>query len=142
MHAVLYVQAAATLFMTGLIWFVQWVHYPLFARVGSGFEAYQVEHMRRTGFVVGPPMLAEAAAAGWIALFPPPGVPRGAALAGLGLLAAIWISTWLSQVPSHRRLLQSFDETAHRRLVRSNWVRTLAWTLRSLVALWMVVQAS
>ena len=31
----LLLHAAATLFMTGLIWFVQVVHYPLFARVGE-----------------------------------------------------------------------------------------------------------
>jgi hypothetical protein len=46
--------------MTGLIWFVQVVHYPLFARVGGdGYREYQIEHMRRTGWVVGPAMLAE-----------------------------------------------------------------------------------
>ncbi len=142
MQPVLYMHAAATLFMTGLIWFVQVVHYPLFGRVGSGYEAYQAEHMRRTGLVVGPPMLLEAAAGGWIAWFPPPGVSTGLALGGLGLLFVIWISTWLAQMPNHQRLLQGFDKRAHRKLVLSNWVRTVAWTLRSFLALWMVVAAS
>ena len=32
--ALLLAQTAATLFMTGVIWIVQTVHYPLFARVG------------------------------------------------------------------------------------------------------------
>jgi hypothetical protein len=32
----LLVNAASTLFMTGVIWFVQIVHYPLFIRVGPG----------------------------------------------------------------------------------------------------------
>ena len=37
--------AAATLFMTGLIWFVQVVHYPLFAFVsGPGAAAYAARH--------------------------------------------------------------------------------------------------
>ncbi len=35
----------ATLYMTGLIWFVQIVHYPLFARVGNAeFSAYEQRH--------------------------------------------------------------------------------------------------
>ncbi len=52
------------MFMVGVIWFVQVVHYPLFSRVGdSGFAAYSGAHSRLTGFVVGPPMLVEAATA-------------------------------------------------------------------------------
>ena len=40
---------AATAAMTGLIWFVQVVHYPLFAAVGADqFVAYEVAHQRRT----------------------------------------------------------------------------------------------
>ncbi len=54
---------AATWYMTGLVWFVQLVHYPLFAGVGTqGWTAYAAAHTRRTRWVVGPPMLVEAAA--------------------------------------------------------------------------------
>ena len=36
------VHVLATWFMTGVIWFVQVVHYPLMARVGAeGFAAYE-----------------------------------------------------------------------------------------------------
>ncbi len=53
-------QYAAALFMTGLIWFVQIVHYPLFARVlrntaPDAFRAYEASHANRTSFVVFPP---------------------------------------------------------------------------------------
>ena len=85
--------------MAGLAWFVQVVHYPLFAGVGAqGFADYEREHQRRTGFVVVPAMLCEAACAGLLLLLAPrdPWV-----LAGAGLLAAIWISTFAVQVPLH-----------------------------------------
>jgi hypothetical protein len=37
--------SAATLFLVGLIWFVQVVHYPLLAQVGTGeFVAYAASH--------------------------------------------------------------------------------------------------
>lgn len=63
-EALLLVQSAATLFMTGLIWFVQVVHYPLFGSAGRDiFAGYERAHQRRTGWVVGPPMLVELATA-------------------------------------------------------------------------------
>jgi hypothetical protein len=34
-------------------------------------------------------------------------------------------------------LQKGFHETVHRRLVRTNWVRTVAWSLRGLLVLWM-----
>ena len=44
---------ASTLFMTGLIWFVQVVHYPLFSEVEPGdFLRYHAAHPRRTTRVV------------------------------------------------------------------------------------------
>ena len=57
------------------------------------------------------------------------------AVAGLALLATIWISTAAVQVPLHRRLAAGFDHRLARRLVRTNWTRTLAWTARSGLAL-------
>lgn len=128
----LLLHAAATLFMTGLIWFVQIVHYPLFAAVGrSEFAAYEREHTRRTTLVVGPVMLAEALAA--LALLA--ARPSPAAWTGLALLAVIWMSTAFLQVPQHNLLGFGFNPAAHAWLVQSNWLRTAAWTLRSLLAL-------
>ncbi len=127
--------AFATLWMVGLIWFVQIVHYPLLAQVGpQDFSTYEQAHCRRTTWVVGPPMLVEAAAAAWLAWSPPPGA-AWLAWTGLLLLAGIWASTALLQVPRHNELAQGFEEAAHRRLVTSNWIRTVAWSLRGGLAL-------
>ena len=90
MGPVLLANLAATFVMVGIIWFVQIVHYPLFARVGTtGFPAYSAAHSRLTGLVVGPPMLAEAATAVALVLGPPPGVSSWLAVSGLVLLAVI-----------------------------------------------------
>lgn len=133
---------AATLFMVGVIWFVQVVHYPLFARVGDDrFPAYSRTHARLTGLVVGPPMLVEAATAVVLALGPPPGVPVSLAWAGLVLVAAIWLSTALLQSPRHGELGRGFDPVSHRFLVASNWLRTVCWSVRGLVVVWMVAEA-
>ncbi len=62
------------------------------------------------------------------------------ALAGAVLLAIIWASTALLQVPAHSRLERGFDAHVHRRLVRTNWIRTVCWTARGVVALTMWLQ--
>ena len=90
----LLLQAFATFAMTGLIWFVQVVHYPLFRAVAEpGYAAYQDAHMRLTTLVVGPLMLLEAATALWLVHDRPGFVPPALAWTGLALLAVIWLST-------------------------------------------------
>lgn len=119
--------AGATLFMTGLIWFVQIVHYPLLRCIPpTEVATYAREHARRTGWVVGPVMLAELGLA--LAL-----AARGGLLAwtSLGLLGVIWASTAWIQVPLHRRLSAAPNPATIERLIRTNWFRTAAWTLRA-----------
>jgi hypothetical protein len=131
--AVAITQAVSTLAMTGLIWFVQIVHYPLFRRIGEDkFAAYEKEHEKRTSFVVGPLMLLEAASAVALVLLLPGGL---LAWAGVILLAIIWLSTFTLQVPQHRKLEKGFDHDAHSFLVTTNWIRTLSWSARSVMVL-------
>jgi hypothetical protein len=132
---VLAAHAFVTLFMTGLIWFVQVVHYPLFDRVGKAeFAGYERQNTRRTGWVVGGPMLLELALA-LLLVWSPGGLM---AWIGLGLLGIVWLSTAIGQMPAHLRLEQGFDAQAYRRLVRGNWIRTVCWTLRGVLAIVML----
>ena len=138
----LLIHAAATLAMFGVILIVQWVHYPLFRHVGAAdYATYQAEHMRRITWIVAPLMGTELVTAGLLAWGPPPPVPAWAARTGLGLVGVIWGTTALVQVPLHAALTDGFDPAAHRRLVRSNWVRTVAWGLRAALVLWMLARA-
>lgn len=134
---VLMTHAASTAMMAGLIWFVQIVHYPMFALVGSdAFARYEATHQRRTTWVVGPLMLVELVTAVLVVIEP----AEHATLAwvGLWLLVLVWISTAAVQVPLHRRLERGPNKTAVRSLVRSNWVRTVAWTGRAVIATWLL----
>jgi len=122
--------------MTGVIVFVQVVHYPLMAMVGRDrYREYQETHMRRTTWVVLPAMALELVAALGLAATRL-GTPDAAlSLAGVALLGVIWLSTVGVQAPLHGRLASGFDPTLHRRLVRSNWIRTAAWGARVPVAI-------
>jgi hypothetical protein len=136
-------QLGSTLYMTGLIWFVQVVHYPLLGATGfAEFPAYEKRHMALTTWVVGPPMLVEGATAVLLFWFRPPGVTTGQLWAGLLLGAVVWLSTAFLQVPCHEALAGGFDPAVHQRLVWTNWVRTAAWSLRGLLVLWMADSAT
>jgi hypothetical protein len=129
---------SASLYMVGLIWFVQVVHYPMFAKVGTReFAIYEQRHSILTTWVVGPPMLIELATALLLFWFPVMGIPRLSLWIGLGLVGVIWVSTAIIQVPCHEALKQGFDQTMHQRLVGSNWLRTVAWSARGVLVLWM-----
>jgi hypothetical protein len=125
----------STLLMAGVISFVQAVHYPLMARVGeAGFREYETAHADRTTWVVAPLMVTELVTAVLLVLPTDAGRAPLLAWAGLGILVVIWLSTALLQVPAHRTLSKGFDPDAHRRLVRTNWIRTLGWWGRVPVA--------
>lgn len=133
------VHLLATTFMAGLIAFVQVVHYPLFARVDSrDFVAYEREHTVRTGWVVVPVMLVELAAAVWIVFGATGTEEMTVAWVALGILVLIWLSTFALQAPAHRRLLAGFDDGVQRRLVRTNWIRTVGWMARVPLAVVLV----
>jgi hypothetical protein len=134
----LYLHLASTLIMVGVIWVIQLVHYPLFELVGrDNFVAYERSHTVRIGLIVMPTMLIEAATAiGLLVLLD--GERGGVALIGAILLALIWSSTALLQVPCHERLAVRFDDGAWRRLVRTNWIRTVAWSARGVLAVAMI----
>ncbi len=134
--SILALSLTAALLMTGLIWFVQIVHYPLFASVGrQGFNTYAARHNRLTSIVVMPLMLVEAATAVMLLVNPPAFLAGAASVVQFGLVVLIWISTFAVQVPLHRRLGRGFDRETVSRLVSTNWVRTTLWTTRSAILL-------
>lgn len=140
---VLGAQAFASCAMAGLIWFVQIVHYPLFSSVGEhGFARYAERHRARTTVVVAPLMLAELACAALVVLLPGAPVAGSLAWAGGALVLIVWGLTFFVAVPLHARLDRGYDAPAHRLLVATNWLRTLAWSGRAVLALTMLSGAA
>jgi len=132
---VVIVNAASTWWMTGLVWFVQIVHYPLFENVGrSEFKVYHEEHVRRTRFVVLVPMVLELILSLLIALSPQTnGSLAILAWVGVACVCGVWSSTFLWQVPDHDRLGQEFAMTTLRSLLRGNGIRSAIWSIHSVI---------
>ena len=122
-----------TLFNTGLIWTIQLVHYPLFLKVGPDhFVDYEHDHTTKISYLVIPSMITELATG--ILLTVSNGRTSIYGLLFL-LLSLIWVSTFLLQVPLHNALNHAYDPEKIRRLVNTNWIRTIAWTLKSIILL-------
>jgi len=137
----LLIHATATLAMCGVIWIVQRVHYPLMTYAdASRFGEFERAHQRRIGSVVLPLMVIEAASAALILAL---GVAHVAlSTAGIAILVVLWLSTFLVQVPLHRRLEQGLSPSTIAQLVRTNWIRTILWTVRGGLALMMLAAQS
>jgi hypothetical protein len=121
----------STLMLTGLIWTIQIVHYPLLARVGEDvFVDYEREHCARITWVVAPLMFLELTSNIALAYFSgwDPNV-----CGRLGLVLIVWFSTAFIQVPLHRQLEAGYHASAIRSLVRTNWIRTAAWSARAII---------
>lgn len=122
---------ALAAYLTGVIWTVQLAHYPGFAHVSPDkFPAFHRHHSRSMSWVVMGPMVLELALAAGLAW-------QGRALGSsvwwaLGLVLLVWAATFFVSVPFHNRLAQQgYNYIAIDGLVRTNWLRTLVWTARS-----------
>jgi hypothetical protein len=131
---VVIINCASVLFMTGLGYLVQFVAYPLFAMVGrESFTDYHAGWSTRISPVVAPMMIIELGSSAWLVAAHPEFVSTGLAVSGLVCSVAVWASTFALQVPAHSKLESGFDASVHRRLVRSSWLRTLAWATHSVI---------
>ena len=119
-------------YLTGVIWMVQLVTYPALLLVGKPeFSRYHAAHTRGMGWVVGAPMVLELGLAAWLAWVAYPTWGAGLALGQLALVVVVWLATFFIAVPFHNRLeAEGYNYVALDGLVRTNWLRTLAWTAR------------
>ena len=142
-RTILVIHVAATLFMVGLIWTIHYVHYPLFANVGeSTYVSFQAEHVERIGKLLFVPWLTEGITLlGILALaflgghkaLRVPAVINGAAMAVVLVISGFW------SAPAHAKLADGFDKSLHDQLMTVNLIRTLAWTVCGICAVWIVL---
>ncbi len=112
-----------------LIWLVQLIIYPGFHRIPSEvFISYHRWYVIRISAVVLPLMVAELILTIWWILsdaYSPISLSAGF------LVAIVWLSTFVLQVPIHNRLKAGKDKKRIQRLVATNWIRTVAWSLKA-----------
>jgi hypothetical protein len=131
--AVLLANLASTLFLTGLAWSLQLVQLPIL--VSGDNPELTIRLMKHRGLnsrLMVLPMAVEFVTAAWLAW-----TVRTAALWIALLLWCVigYATVWYSLL--HRKPRKGFQKPALDRLKRWNWVRTLCWTARSGILLWI-----
>lgn len=123
-----YLHFAACAFLAGLIWTVQLILYPAFAYSDPRqFASLHAMHSSKITAVVGPAMTLELVTA--IALFFQE-MSHWIWSLNLASIVLIWLWTAFVSMPIHQGLSQGFELDRINRLVRTNWLRTIVWTLR------------
>jgi len=137
------VHLVATWFMVGLIWTIHVVHYPLFAYVGPNeYEAFQAEHVRRIGIVLLVPWAVEGLCILALLVVAMRSKSRAfllPTLLGAAAMGVVLIVSGFFSAPAHGMLADGFDAGVHADLMRADLIRTIAWTIRGGISIWMLV---
>lgn len=122
--------------MTGAIWLVQLVVYPLFAYFADDkLAAAHALHSNNITLIVGPLMLVELFTALYLVVATDAPLPRWWLVLNLVLVLVLWGHTFFVAVPLHNRLTVAESAMIVPALVRANWTRTLLWSVRAIVFL-------
>ncbi|WP_298760292.1 hypothetical protein [uncultured Psychroserpens sp.] len=134
MKIIFLIHIFTTVFMTGLCWFVQIVHYPLFRAIDTNvFPKYERKNAI-TGIITVPVMTIELIT-GLILIY---NYPENLYILNIVLLSIIWLSTMIFQVPIHLKLMNEGSSTLITKVIRTNWIRTLSWTARSVILIYLL----
>ena len=143
LRALIVVHCASTMFMVGLIWTIHYVHYPLFANVGeSTYVSFQDAHVERIGRLLVVPWLTEGfTLVGILALaflgghktLRVPAIVNGAAMSVVLVISGFW------SAPAHGKLAKGFDQSVHQQLMTANLIRSLAWSVCGVCAIWLLL---
>ncbi|KAM3107846.1 hypothetical protein [Phormidesmis sp. 146-33] len=142
-HSLLLFCTLLTFYVLGVIWFVQLVVYPLFARVGSAeYVAYHLFYTSRIPFPVILPGFASFLLPIALILFHPVSVPLWIVLANVGCGLVSLIVTVALEIPRHSQLESSGKQAiVIDELIRYNWPRTLGITSSAALMLMMLILA-
>ena len=124
--------------MVGVIWVIQLVHYPSFRFTDrEKYVSFQIFHMRKISFIVMPVMVLEFLSGLLLVLYH----SNYESLLRISfiLLLIIWLVTALFFAQIHQKLSKGYDETLVRNLVSLNWIRTLLWTIRTIIITYCLI---
>ena len=120
-----------SLYLLGVIWFVQLVHYPtfLFLKIENEENPF-VFHQARSSLAILPPMSLELVSVILLMFYPYPNYTIVVTLLVFTLL--IWLATLTLQWPCIKTLKEEKTEEIVKKLIWTNWLRTALWSLKGL----------
>lgn len=133
---------ALTLYMSGMIWSMQILEYPLFALVGQQeFPAYHRRHNRGLPFLVILPSIGAFLSAVVLIFTRPARLSLWVSIVVAVLDVFIIVATVAREAPVHAQLdRDGYSPTLIRQLVQGNWIRTLLWSINAVILLIVTAQ--
>lgn len=134
---ILILNLTASFMLCGLIWTIQLVHYPSFHFFEKAeFESHMSSHKFRISLIVVPLMLTELISSAILGFY----AERLIFLHQVGfvIVVAIWLITFFIQVPLHTKISNDYNEESVTKLVRTNIIRTILWSLKSLLGMYIL----
>jgi hypothetical protein len=127
---ILKLQLFSCLVLTGLIITIQFVHYPLWKYVSNDkIQLFEKTHQKLITPLVSILMILEGFTAFYLLKSSAP-----VYVVNFALLCGIWLSTFLLQVPMHKKILEGQDvEESIKKLIKTNYIRTVLWISRALL---------
>ena len=124
----------STSLMVGIIWVIQLLHYPAFNFIKeSDYVEFQHFHMQRISFIVVPVMILELFSAFMLVYY----LRSNLLILCLIILLVIWLITFVFFTKLHQSLLDGYDKKIVDKLVKINWSRTILWSLRLIILIYI-----
>lgn len=132
----------SAVYMTGVIWFLQAVHYPLFQLVAPvEFYEYHRRHTGFTGWVTVPGGVAELVSGIFLVLLAPSILFYPVFAFAVLLLVLDWgVGGVMSETVCRRLRREGNGRRTISSLLLLNWFRTIARTLRCALLGWMILK--
>lgn len=128
MDTILNLHIFSTIFMSGLIWVIQLVHYPSYKYISeTEFESFQRFHVKNITIIVAPVMTLELITS-FLILYRD--FSNLILILNTLTIGLIWVSTFFLSIPCHGQLTKNKDLKVINRLVATNWIRTIIWSVR------------
>ena len=121
--------------LVGIILITQFVNYPLFKKIDQNFEIIHREYTKKMGYVVAPIMVLEAITVFSMYIYYP---KSNVLILIICLTIIIWLSTFLIQVPIHKTVAFKKDSKKIKRLISTNYIRTISWCSKLYLSMLLV----
>ena len=129
-----FIQIVCNSYLVSLVFMTQFITYPTFLHIDKDkFSEYHRKYVNNISFIVAPVMLIELLTLFLIAYFSKDFL----IIKSLIILLVIWLTTFFIMIPSHNKISKAFNEKEINRLINYNWVRTILWSFKLLVIIFL-----
>ena len=129
-----FIQIVCNSYLVSLVFMTQFITYPTFLHIDKDkFSEYHIKYVNNISFIVAPVMLIELLTLLLIAYFSKDFL----IIKSLILLLVIWLTTFFIMIPSHNRISKSFNIKEIKSLINYNWIRTILWSFKLLVIIFL-----